>query len=279
MKWDGERDTEEYNKKCEKQRQESFNFRNDEGVRQRLEKEDKDANDICEQYDRYELKWDGERNNKEYKQKCEEQRRETFTFSNAEDVRHRLEKEEDDATALCEKHDSYELKWDGERDNKEYKKKREEQRRESFNFCNDEGVRKRLEKEDKAANYLCKQHNSYKLKWDGECDTKEYEKKCEEQRRESLDFRNAEGVRQRLEKEDKAANNLCEKPSVKNRAIPNYIGIDPPTSKVRLLEKPTVTPLFTGNKPTLGTGGIPELETAKEIKKYRSTKNTRYYLQ
>ena len=39
-------------------------------------------------------------------------------------------KEENDATTLCKKHDSYELKWDGERDNKEYKKKSEEQRQE-----------------------------------------------------------------------------------------------------------------------------------------------------
>ena len=47
---------------------------------------------------------------------------------------------------FAKKHDSYELKWDGERDNKEYKNKCEEQRRESFDFCNDEGVRQRLEK-------------------------------------------------------------------------------------------------------------------------------------
>ena len=96
--------------------------------------------------------------------------------------------------------------------------------------------RKRLEKEDKAANDLCEQHDSYELKWDGQCDTKEYEKKCEYQRRESVDFCNAEGVRQRLEKEDKAANNLCEKTSAKNKVIPNDIGIDSPTSKVLLLE-------------------------------------------
>ena len=113
------------------------------------------------------------------------------------------------------------------------------------------------------------------MKWDGERDTKEYEKKCEEQRRESLDFRSAEGVRQRLEKEDKAANDLCEKSSEKNKATSNDIGNDLPTSTVLLLKKPTVTSLFSRNKPTLGTGGVPELETAKEIKKYQ---NNRAYI-
>jgi len=66
--------------------------------------------------------------------------------------------------------------------------------------------RKRLEKEDKAANDLCEQHDSYELKWAGENDTEEYKKKCEKHRRESFAFRNAEGVRQRLEKEENDAN-------------------------------------------------------------------------
>ena len=99
-------------------------------------------------------------------------------------------------------------------------------------------------KKDKDANGLCEQHNNYELKWDGERDNEENKNKCEEQRRESFDFRNAEGVRQRLEKEDKAANDLCKKSSEKNKATPNDIGIDPPTSTVLLLKKPTVTSLF-----------------------------------
>ena len=63
--------------------------------------------------------------------------------------------------------------------------------------------------------------------------------------------------------------------STKNKVTPNDIGIDPPTSTVLLLEKPTVTPLFSGNKSTLGTEGVAELESAKEIKK---NQNTREYI-
>ena len=43
------------------------------------------------------------------------------------------------------KHDSYDLKWDSERNIEEYKKKCEEQRRESFAFRNTEDIRQRLE--------------------------------------------------------------------------------------------------------------------------------------
>ena len=59
MKWDGERDTEEYKNQREEQRRESFDSRNAEGVSQRLAKEDKDANDLYEKHDRYELRGDG----------------------------------------------------------------------------------------------------------------------------------------------------------------------------------------------------------------------------
>ena len=178
LQWDGEWDTEEYKKQCEEQRRESLPFRNADGVRQRLEKEDKDANDLCDKHDSYELKWAGEYNTKEYKKQCEEQRRESLPFRNAEGVRQRLVKENNDVNDLCEQHDSYELKWADEYNTKKYKKKCEEQSRESFAFGNAEGVRQRLEKEIKDANDLCEQHDSYELKWDGEYNTEAYKKQC-----------------------------------------------------------------------------------------------------
>ena len=97
--------------------------------------------------DNHELRGDGERDTKEYKKKCEEQRRESFVFRNAKGVRHRLDKEENDANNLCKKHERYVLKRAGINVTEEYKKKCEEQRRERFAFGNDECVRQRLEKE------------------------------------------------------------------------------------------------------------------------------------
>ena len=171
MKWDGEHDTEEYKKKSEEQRRESLDVRNAEGVCQRLEKEDNNGNDLCEKHDSYELKWDGEWDTEEYKKQREEQSRESLAFRNTEGVRQRLENEDNDANDLCEQHDSYESKWAGEYNTNEYKKKCEEQRRESLDFRNDEGERQQLEKKDKDANDLCEKHDSDELKWDGERDT------------------------------------------------------------------------------------------------------------
>ena len=92
------------------------------------------------------MKWDGKRDTEEDQKICEEQRRESFAYCNAEGVRQRLKKEENDADNLCEQHDSYEVKWDGECDTEKDKKRCKEQHREIFAFCNDEGVRQRLEK-------------------------------------------------------------------------------------------------------------------------------------
>ena len=63
-----------------------------------------------------------------------------------------------------------------------------------------------------------------------------------------------------------SAQNQSIESSAKNKATPNDNGIDPPTRTILLLKKPTATPLFLVNKPTLRTGGVPELETTKEIK-------------
>ena len=131
--------------KCEEQRRESFAFRNAEGVHQRLEIEENDANDLFDKHDRYELKWEGERDIEEYKKKCKDQSRESFAIRNTEDIHQRQEKEGNDTDDLCEKLDSYELKRADVNDTEEQKKKCEEQRRERFDFRNDEIVRQRLE--------------------------------------------------------------------------------------------------------------------------------------
>ena len=67
LKWAGKRDTKAYKKKCEKKPRENFAFRNTESVRQRVEKEENDVNDLCEKHDRYELEWAGEHDTVEYK--------------------------------------------------------------------------------------------------------------------------------------------------------------------------------------------------------------------
>eukprot|EP00568_Trieres_chinensis_P004368 CAMPEP_0183302962 /NCGR_PEP_ID=MMETSP0160_2-20130417/8574_1 /TAXON_ID=2839 ORGANISM="Odontella Sinensis, Strain Grunow 1884" /NCGR_SAMPLE_ID=MMETSP0160_2 /ASSEMBLY_ACC=CAM_ASM_000250 /LENGTH=79 /DNA_ID=CAMNT_0025465805 /DNA_START=3 /DNA_END=239 /DNA_ORIENTATION=+ len=68
-----------------------------------------------------------------------EERRDSYAFRNAEGKIHRDIQAEMDADKLHKEHDSYELKWAGERDADEYKKKMAEERRDSYAFRNAEG--------------------------------------------------------------------------------------------------------------------------------------------
>ena len=60
-----------------------------------------------------------------------------------------------------------------------------------------------------------------------------------------------------------------------NKATSNDIDIDLTTSTVLLWKSSTLPPLFSINEPTLGTGGAPEIERAKKIKK---NQNNRVYI-
>ena len=70
-----------------------------------------------------------------------EERRDSFAFRNKEGHRQR----EDEAIRLAREqqmeHESYELKWAGEKDAEAYKKKLEQERRDSFKFRNEERAR------------------------------------------------------------------------------------------------------------------------------------------
>lgn len=103
-------------------------------------------------------------------------------------------------------HESYELKWAGERDVEEFRKQCDEECRESFTFRNNEGLQHREVKFQMKAEYHCQEHESYMLKWEGEGDAEEYERKCAEEyrkqcydiRRKDFAVRNACGSRHRI---------------------------------------------------------------------------------
>ncbi len=135
-----------------------------------------------------------------------DQRRKSYAFRNAEGVRQRTEAEERSSQQRAEDHESYELKWAGERDADAYKKQCAQDRRDSFAFRNAEGVRHRAVMEELKALSLEKDHEDFILKWAGEDDAKAHIADQEEQRRQSLAFRNREGKRHRdLEEEARSA--------------------------------------------------------------------------
>ena len=201
-KWAGERDAEEYRKKCEQERRESLAFRNAEGRRQRAEEEERQVEKRNTEHERLEHKWAGERDAEEYKIQCAQRRRESYAFRNAEGRCQRLLEQERQEEEKLKEHLLFEHKWAGERDAEEYKKQCAQERRESYAFRNAEGRRQRLEKEERQAQDKNAEHERLEHKWAGERDAEEYKIQCEQERRESLASRGRECVRHRAVMEE-----------------------------------------------------------------------------
>lgn len=197
LQWAASRDAIEYKKQCERERRESFAFRNAEGKSQRKEEEERQVEEAKVMHERFEHKMAGERDGDEYKKQCAHERRESYAFRNAEGRRGRLEGEERKAEEQNATHERFEFKMAGERDADVYKEKCAEERRESFAFRNAEANRQRQEEEVRQTNEQQKKHERFELKLASERDADEYKKNCAKERRESFAFRNAEGRRQR----------------------------------------------------------------------------------
>ena len=105
------------------------------------------------------MKWAGENDTEEYKKKCEEQRRESFAFRNAEGVRHRAVMEELKILNREKETESFLLKWAGENDMKQYLDNEAQLRRDSFAFRNKEG---KFQRELEQAEMSIQIENSHK---------------------------------------------------------------------------------------------------------------------
>lgn len=197
LKWDGERDADRYRKEVEEQRRKSLAFRNQEGLQQRQKAAEQDTLQAIQEHESYELKWAGEKDAAAYHQRLEEERRASFEQRNLHGRQQREQIEQERSEALSKQHASFELKWAGERDAEDYQKQLARQRRESFASRNQHGKKQRDLQAQEEAEQRFEQHESYELKWAGERDAKAYELRLESERRESLSFRNREGLRQR----------------------------------------------------------------------------------
>mmetsp|Transcript_21163 Transcript_21163/g.44919 ORF Transcript_21163/g.44919 Transcript_21163/m.44919 type:complete len:757 (-) Transcript_21163:126-2396(-) len=195
LKWAGERDAEEYKKQLARERRESLELRNANGRRIREHESNMMRDEQHNEHESYELKWAGERDAEEYKKQLARERRESLALRNVEGVRIRDLEAQMKANDFHNEHESYELKWAGERDANEYKKQLARERRESFELRNAEGRHARDVEATMKANEWQKEHESYELKWAGERDAEEYKKQLARERRESLAFRNAEAAR------------------------------------------------------------------------------------
>ena len=132
LKWKGEKDSEEYQRKLEQKRRESLAARNLAGYyhreRGKLEASESRARD----HESMELKWAGEKDSEAYHRDLAATRRQSLAQRNDCARRQRQQEAIEQAKLKKEEHLSYELKWEGERDSKKYVEKLERLRRESL---------------------------------------------------------------------------------------------------------------------------------------------------
>ncbi|KAL7466488.1 hypothetical protein ACHAXS_006781, partial [Conticribra weissflogii] len=122
-----------------------------------------------------------------------ENRRKSFAFRIGDARRIRQLHAEMEREKMRAEHESYELKWAGERDAEEYKSQLARERRESLGLRTAEGRRIRDHESNIKRDEQHAEHESYELKWAGERDADDYKKQLAKERRDSLAFRNAEG--------------------------------------------------------------------------------------
>lgn len=205
LKWAGEKDAEEYQRKMEEERRQSLAKRNKEARQQREIASQKMFDAMSKEHESYELKWAGEKDAEEYHRKLEQERRESLAMRNRERARHAKVMEELRVLAREQETESLVLKWAGEADAKAYLKKIEDERRQSQQFRGAENVRHRkLESEWKDME-LASRHQDEELHSADQKDVEEYRKQCAERDRLSLEYRRKEAHKQRLEEEERLA--------------------------------------------------------------------------
>ena len=176
-------------------RRKSFAFRNGDARRIRQLFAQREAERVNDEHESYELKWAGERDTDEYRELIAQERRNSLAFRNAEAKRVRDLDAQKKSYELHDDHESYELKWAGERDAEDYRELIAQERRDSLAFRNAEAKRTRDLEARMKSDELHNEHESYELKWSGERDAEEYRQLLSQERRNSLAFRNQEAAR------------------------------------------------------------------------------------
>jgi hypothetical protein len=193
LKWGGQQDANAYKQKMEEERRQSFAQRNKKAKNQRDWMEEQRMAALSEEQLSTGLKLDGARDAENYRLKLEDERRKSFAGRNAHGKKQRDLQVELDNAAQVKEHNGFELKWAGEKDAEAYKRQMEKERRDDFRLRNKERFEHSKVMDELRDIAKEKETESYLLKWAGEQDAKEYLAKVEEERRQSLNFRNKEG--------------------------------------------------------------------------------------
>jgi hypothetical protein len=174
LKAEAERDVANYQKKLEQQRRESLAFRNKEGRRHRQLSSEQEAEEKKSKHESFQLKFAAEQDVEAYEQKEALHRRMSLEQRGAASKEIRRKQLNEESEQLRQEHESWELKFAGERDAAQYREQLLEQRRKSIEQSNQVARRQRREEEKCRAQELQTEHESYELKWAGERDAQEY---------------------------------------------------------------------------------------------------------
>lgn len=191
------RDADAYQRQLSEERRNSYAFRVKEGTRQRQESAEAAAKTQQDEHESYELKWAGEDDATAYQRRLQQARRESLAQRNRTAWNIAQQEEQVHSEQLAAAHASYELKWAGEKDALAYQRQLEEERRNSLAGRNKYGKVQRDLVEQQRNDELASTHKSYELKWAGEKDAEEYQRRLEAERRESLQKRGRATVDQR----------------------------------------------------------------------------------
>lgn len=211
LKFAGQKDVEDYVKAMDAKRRQSLKDRNGEAKLQRDEEDKRRRQAAMSEHESYELKWDGERDAQEYLRKVDQERRESLKSRNLAALKQRNQADTQKTADLHAQHESFELTRAANKDVDEYRKKVEQDRRDSLAFRNQEKARHVKVMEELEGIAKEKEAESYLLKWGGENDVKEYQAQLEEERRNSIRFRNEEARRHRQADDEMHYRALAEK--------------------------------------------------------------------
>lgn len=202
------RDADSYHKDVAERRRRSLAARNQEARKQRGNAEQERSQQLEEEHQSYELKWAAESDAENYKRQLEERRRESLAFRNQEARKYRERLAQQNVEGLVAEHQSYELKFEAERDVEAYKREQAELRRQSLEQRGQfaRSLKERLNQQE--AERIQAEQESYKLKFAAENDADVYRDEMEEMRRKSLEFRNKEAKRQRNEEDNRRVKEL-----------------------------------------------------------------------
>ena len=198
LKWEGEEDAKRYLEQMAEERRKSMAFRNEEGRRHRELEQQWKVEALQKGHEDETLMAAAYKDELNYKQSCEQARRESLAFRNLEGARHRAVMEELQEIVREKEHESFMLKWAGEDDAKRYLEQQAEERRKSFALRNKEGRRHRNLEQQLRVEAIRKAHEDEILMAAAHNDEEKYKQSCEEAKRESIALRNQDGFRQRV---------------------------------------------------------------------------------